>query len=124
MFKTEYTYNAIVDRVVDGDTIDLTVDLGLKITWKGIRVRLVGPNGQWFDAPEINRGTDKEKAAGRDARAWLKEHLLPGTYITIKTFKPDSRDSFGRWLSAIWSSEYDKDIATCMSGLGLGAFKE
>ena len=38
-----YEYKAIVDRVVDGDTIDVTIDLGFK-TWKKVRVRMEGIN--------------------------------------------------------------------------------
>ena len=38
-----YIYNAKLDRVVDGDTVDATVDLGFD-TWKFIRIRLVGIN--------------------------------------------------------------------------------
>ena len=38
-----YEYNAVVERVVDGDTIDVIIDLGFK-TWKKVRVRMEGIN--------------------------------------------------------------------------------
>jgi len=53
-----YEYNAIVDKVVDGDTIDVTIDLGFK-TWKKVRVRMEGMN-----APESRTRNLEEKERG------------------------------------------------------------
>jgi len=50
-----YEYKAIVDRVVDGDTIDCTIDLGFSV-WKKIRVRMEGIN-----APESRTRDLKKK---------------------------------------------------------------
>ena len=64
-----YEYKAIVDRVVDGDTIDCTIDLGFSV-WKKIRVRMEGIN-----APESRTRELKEKERGLAAKARLVEIL-------------------------------------------------
>ena len=64
-----YEYKAVVDKVVDGDTIDCTIDLGFH-TWKKIRVRLEG-----IDAPESRTRDKEEKAKGLITKARLKEIL-------------------------------------------------
>ena len=64
-----YEYNAIVDRVVDGDTIDCTIDLGFK-TWKKVRVRMEGIN-----TPESRTRDLEEKERGLAAKARLEEIL-------------------------------------------------
>jgi micrococcal nuclease len=64
-----YEYKAKVDRVVDGDTIDCTIDLGFH-TWKKIRVRLEGIN-----TPESRTRDLAEKELGLAAKARLEEIL-------------------------------------------------
>jgi micrococcal nuclease len=64
-----YIYNAKCVRVVDGDTIDATIDLGFD-TWKKIRIRLVGMN-----APESRTRDLDEKVLGLAAKAFLKDIL-------------------------------------------------
>jgi len=92
-----YTYNAVVTRVVDGDTFDLKVQLGFKICI-GIRVRLYG-----VDTPEVY-GVKKEseeyqkgEAASEFARDWLK--ASPET-IEVHTVK-DAKGKYGRYLATI-----------------------
>ena len=60
-----YEYEGIVERVVDGDTVDCLLDLGFS-TWKKIRVRLAGIN-----APESRTRDLEEKAKGLEAKKWL-----------------------------------------------------
>lgn len=64
-----YEYKAIVDKVVDGDTIDCTIDLGFH-TWKKIRVRMEGIN-----TPESRTRDLEEKERGLAAKARLQEIL-------------------------------------------------
>ena len=64
-----YEYKAIVDRVVDGDTIDVTIDLGFK-TWKKVRVRMEGIN-----TPESRTRDLEEKKRGLAAKDRLKSIL-------------------------------------------------
>ena len=62
-----YEYKAVVDRVVDGDTIDVTIDLGFKV-WKKMRVRMEGIN-----TPESRTRDLEEKKRGLAAKDRLKE---------------------------------------------------
>ena len=64
-----YTYNAKLDRVVDGDTVDALVDLGFD-TWKKVRIRMHGMN-----APESRTKDLEEKERGLAAKARLTEML-------------------------------------------------
>ena len=64
-----YEYKAIVERVVDGDTIDVIIDLGFK-TWKKVRVRMEGIN-----TPESRTRDLEEKARGLAAKQFVKDTL-------------------------------------------------
>ncbi len=64
-----YEYNAILDRVVDGDTIDVNIDLGFNV-WKKIRVRMEGIN-----TPESRTRDLEEKKRGLAAKNRLVEIL-------------------------------------------------
>ena len=64
-----YEYKAVVDRVVDGDTIDVTIDLGFSV-WKKIRVRMEGIN-----TPESRTRDLEEKKRGLAAKDRLKSIL-------------------------------------------------
>lgn len=97
-----YTYKCSVKRVVDGDTLDLSVDLGFNITNK-IRVRLVD-----VDTPEV-RGKDKEFGllVTRKVREWIENASGQMYVCTRKTGK------YGRWLARLFYKDLDgegKDI--------------
>ena len=64
-----YEYKAVVDRVVDGDTIDVTIDLGFSV-WKKMRVRMEGIN-----TPESRTRDLEEKKRGLAAKDRLKSIL-------------------------------------------------
>ena len=65
-----YEYNCTVERVVDGDTIDVVLDLGFDILHK-CRVRLYG-----IDTPESRTRNLDEKARGKMAGAFLTEAIV------------------------------------------------
>ena len=68
--KSCYNFRVIkINRVVDGDTIDVTIDLGFDL-YKKERVRVAG-----VDTPEKRTRDKEEKALGLDATYWLKEKL-------------------------------------------------
>lgn len=88
-----WQYRATVVRVVDADTIDLSVILGFRVAFTD-RFRLFG-----IDAPE--RG----QVGWAESKAVLEARLPVGTDIVIETYHPrerDERDSFGRWLATIF----------------------
>tara|TARA_R100001440_G_scaffold71035_2_gene93812 strand:+ start:2546 stop:2968 length:423 start_codon:yes stop_codon:yes gene_type:complete len=90
-----YEYSCTVERVVDGDTIDVVLDLGFDIFYKS-RVRLYG-----IDTPESRTRDLDEKARGKMASAFLKEAIEGGDKIVIQTKLKDSRGKFGRVLGDI-----------------------
>jgi micrococcal nuclease len=85
-----------VTNVVDGDTIDVIIDLGFDILFSS-RVRLAG-----IDTPE-SRTTDKaEKALGLEAKEYLKKSLKDAKSVIIKTEKMDSSEKYGRILGWVY----------------------
>ena len=90
-----YEYSCTVERVVDGDTIDVVLDLGFDILYRS-RVRLYG-----IDTPESRTRDLDEKARGKMASAFLKEAIEGGDKIVIQTKLKDSRGKFGRVLGNI-----------------------
>lgn len=91
-----------VTSVVDGDTIDVVIDLGFSILFQS-RVRLAG-----IDTPE-SRTTDKaEKVLGLEAKEYLKKRIHDAKTYIIRTEKIDSSEKYGRilgWLYLDGSSE-------------------
>ena len=94
-----YIYKATIERVVDGDTIDVTLDLGFDVRLHKQRCRLAG-----IDTPESRTRDLAEKKLGLYAKERLKE-LCIGS-ITIKSF---GKGKYGRIL-AIPYTEDGKDI--------------
>ena len=85
-----------VKIVVDGDTIDVIIDLGFDILFAS-RVRLAG-----IDTPE-SRTTDKaEKALGIEAKEYLKKCLKDAKSVVIRTEKMDSSEKYGRILGWVY----------------------
>jgi endonuclease YncB( thermonuclease family) len=94
-----YTYFVkSIDRIVDGDTIDISIDLGFDLTKKE-RVRLAG-----IDTPETRTKNPKEKEMGYQATEFLEMHLMEATKLTVKTAKDGK---FGRMLGWLYKSEKD-----------------
>jgi len=87
----EYRVKQVL-RVVDGDTIDVDIDLGFDISFTS-RVRLAG-----IDTPESRTTDKKEKALGLEVKQRLKEILSKSSSLVIRTEKPDSTEKYGRIL--------------------------
>ncbi len=81
-----------VTKVVDGDTIDVDIDLGFDISFSS-RVRLAG-----IDTPESRTKDKMEKALGLEAKAYLKSQIESAKTIVIKTEKMNSSEKYGRIL--------------------------
>ena len=99
MQKNYYLYKATVTRVVDGDTVDLEIDLGMSVFAKQ-RIRLAGIN-----TPETYgvKKDSEEYAAGIKAKNRLKE-LIEGKEIAIETVK-DKKGKYGRYLGQLYILE-------------------
>ena len=83
-----YHYRARLIRVVDGDTIDVDLDLGFHLRARH-RLRLLG-----VDTPE--RG----EPGFAEATATVRQRLEAAQELVVWTVKPDS---FGRWLASVWA---------------------
>ena len=101
--KTNNCYNfrvISVDRVVDGDTIDVTLDLGFNIC-KSERIRVAG-----IDTPEKRTRNLEEKELGIDATEWLKSKLegaITGEEdLVIKTELEGGMGKYGRLLGWLY----------------------
>jgi micrococcal nuclease len=93
-----------VKNVVDGDTIDVIIDLGFDILFSS-RVRLAG-----IDTPE-SRTTDKaEKALGLEAKDYLKKQLKDAKSVVIRTEKMDSSEKYGRILGWVYINGESESI--------------
>jgi micrococcal nuclease len=91
-------------KVVDGDTIDVDIDLGFNVSYTQ-RVRLAG-----IDTPE-SRTTDlKEKALGLEVKDYLKHFLEGAEDIVIQTEKPDSSEKYGRILGWLFINDDDTSL--------------
>lgn len=85
-----------VENVVDGDTIDVLIDLGFDILFAS-RVRLAG-----IDTPESRTKDLAEKALGIEAKEYLKKSLKDSKSVVIKTEKMDSSEKYGRILGWVY----------------------
>jgi micrococcal nuclease len=93
-----------VKNVVDGDTIDVIIDLGFDILFSS-RVRLAG-----IDTPE-SRTTDKaEKVLGIEAKEYLKKQLKDAKSVVIRTEKMDSSEKYGRILGWVYVNGESESI--------------
>jgi len=88
----KYVYDAVVIRVVDGDTLVLDIDLGLRVWSRGQHVRLLG-----IDMPE------RATTLGILAKSQLSD-LVYARNVLVRTRKDDG-DKYGRLLGTIWVGE-------------------
>lgn len=86
-----FEYPVKVLRVVDGDTVDVDIDLGFGVWMRKQRIRMLG-----IDTPESRTRDKEEKVYGLAAKAFLKEALKKGP-VTLRTVK-DGKGKFGRIL--------------------------
>jgi micrococcal nuclease len=114
-----WTYLATVERVVDGDTLDLDIDLGFK-SHKRVRCRLLGVDTpETYGVKKISEEFRKGMAAKSFVVDWLLDHgerddtrNPSAARIVVRTHKGGATGKYGRWLvevypiktSAEWSS--------------------
>ena len=93
-----------VKGVVDGDTIDVIIDLGFDILFAS-RVRLAG-----IDTPESRTADKAEKALGLEAKEYLKKQLKDAKSVIIRTEKMDSSEKYGRILGWVYINGESESI--------------
>ena len=96
-----YEYQCKIVKIVDGDTVDVDIDLGFGVWLRGERVRLYG-----IDTPESRTRDKVEKRYGLLAKDYLKSRL--GKTSTLRT-KKDGKGKFGRILGEFIVYDAAKD---------------
>ena len=96
-----YEYKCQIDRVVDGDTVDVVLDLGFSILHKA-RVRLYA-----IDTPECRTRNKDEKARGLLAKNFIVQAVNSGKNFVIQTHLKDSKGKFGRILGTLIIDDLD-----------------
>ena len=107
--KSCYNFRVVkINRVVDGDTIDVTIDLGFDLSKKE-RVRVAG-----VDTPEKRTRDLEEKKLGKDATNWLKEKLegaISGADdLIIRTELVGGVGKYGRLLGWLYIGDGDLSL--------------
>lgn len=106
MFRfPDYTYRATLLRVIDGDTVDVWIDLGCySYQYRRLRLKdITTHRSEYFDTDELRRGSDEEKQRGREARERLSELLGMGD-MYVKTMM-DAEGKYGRLLAHLYIVE-------------------
>ncbi len=93
-----FEYKCKLLRVIDGDTVDVDIDLGFGVWLRKQRIRLYG-----IDTPESRTRDLEEKKYGLAAKDFLIKWTGAGE-LTIKTHK-DAKGKFGRILGELWTFE-------------------
>ncbi len=120
--KFDYKYKAEIIRCVDGDTVDVWVDVGFDMRIKQ-RLRLYG-----IDTPETRTRDLTEKKVGLMAKARVQELLEAGKCYTIWTVE---KGKFGRYLARIYLEEDNcvndmliaEDLAVAYTGQNKSSIK-
>lgn len=108
-----YTYYVKrVTKVVDGDTIDVEIDLGFSITYSS-RVRLAG-----IDTPESRTRDLREKELGLESKEYLKKAIESAEKVVIKTEKLDSSEKYGRILGWLYLDGAETSVNEAMIASG------
>ena len=107
--KSCYNFRVVeINRVLDGDTIDVTIDLGFDL-YKKERVRVAG-----VDTPEKRTKNLEEKALGIDATNWLKEKLESAVAgdddLIIRTELDGGVGKYGRLLGWLYIGDSDVSL--------------
>ena len=116
--KSCYNFRVIsIDRVLDGDTIDCTIDLGFDL-YKKERVRVAG-----VDTPEKRTRDLEEKALGYDATHWLEDKLngaIAGDDdLIIRTELVGGMGKYGRLLGWLYIGDAELSLNEQMIAEGL-----
>jgi len=109
--KTDYNYRVKrVTKIVDGDTIDVILDMGFNILFAQ-RVRLFG-----IDTPESRTRDLVEKKYGLKSKKFLQEQIKKATKISIKTYRNSETGKFGRILGDVWLDGKSVNKLMCKVG--------
>ena len=91
-----YEYKAVVRKIIDGDTVDVDIDLGFSVWLNNQRIRLYG-----IDTPESRTSDKTEKVFGNLAKNKVISFCPVGSEIILQTKTDDSRGKYGRILGEL-----------------------
>ena len=114
-----YEYRAKIVRIIDGDTVDVDIDLGFGIWMKNERVRIMG-----IDTPESRTRDKVEKKFGLASKAKLKSLLGNSTVLKTQINKKgeDMKGKFGRILGDFTSDGKKVSKILCEEGFAVPYF--
>ncbi len=107
-----YRYTATVERVIDGDTVQVNLSLGDR-TYRTRRIRILG-----YDAPELFSGSNRE--AGAAAKSALEHLLPPGERVYLATQLDHT--SFDRLLATLYVATEGGDLVDVADLMVAGGF--
>ena len=114
---TDFSYRINkVTKVIDGDTIDVIIDLGFDILHKS-RVRLFG-----IDTPESRTSNKEEKVRGLISKEFLKDRIKNAKKITIRTHKGEETGKFGRILGEVFCDGVNVNQQMCDEGYAVAYY--
>ena len=88
-----YTYQATIKNIIDGDTVEIDLDLGFNVVLSKLKIRMEG-----IDTPESRTTNQEEKIRGLLSKKKLQDKLPINKTVKIITTKSESDDKFGRIL--------------------------
>jgi micrococcal nuclease len=114
-FQRKFEYTGVCTRVIDGDTIEVRVDLGFHMSTT-IRVRLKG-----VEAPEIFSGSTETREKGQEVTAFVRKLLPPHTPVHIITER--DRQSFNRYVATVYTQDEDLSLRNINAAITLAMYQ-
>jgi len=116
---TDFSYRINkVTKVIDGDTIDVIIDMGFDILYKS-RVRLFG-----IDTPESRTRNLEEKKRGLISKKFLTDKIKSAKKLTIKTHKGSETGKFGRILGEVFADGVNLNLQMCEDGYAVQYYEK
>ena len=102
-----YEYRATLLKIVDGDTVDVDIDLGFGVVLTNQRIRLYG-----IDTPESRTRDLEEKKCGKLAAKYIEDHIQVSSSFTLRT-RLDGKGKYGRILGELicFVPEFDREMS-------------
>ena len=102
-----YEYRATLLKIVDGDTVDVDIDLGFDIVLRDQRIRLYG-----IDTPESRTRDLEEKKCGKLAAKYIEDHIKVSSTFNLRT-RLDGKGKYGRILGELicFVPEFDREMS-------------
>ena len=102
-----YEYRATLLKIIDGDTVDVDLDLGFGIVLTNQRIRLYG-----IDTPESRTRDLEEKKCGKLAAKYIEDHIKVASTFTLRS-RLDGKGKYGRILGELicFVPEFDREMS-------------